>query len=105
MFVSRAAFDAANPWAPIPPDAPIVAGYPDGEYADLAELEARFPAAYHLGITVTGLPGYPVADCENGDLTPTQAVMWARLELGRTGGPPPTIYSNEATYPDRKSVV
>lgn len=75
----------------------IVAGYIDGRYAWAASDWSLFPEAQHVTITVFGQAGANVADCETGDLTPSQAATWAEAEInaGRT----PTIYCNASTWP------
>lgn len=78
--------------AAIPADAPAVAGYMDGAYANYPELVAAHPGKPVVGITVLGgfLAGTRVADVENGDLTPVTGASWARqmLMVGRR----PTLY-------------
>jgi hypothetical protein len=80
----------------IPVDTPIVAGYIDGWYRWSAADWARFPNAQHVTITVTGLPGARVADCESGDLLPGEAAKWAQQEIA--AGRRPTIYVDVSNW-------
>lgn len=78
--------------ADIPADAPAVAGYVDGAFANYHELLAAHPGKPVVGITVLGsfLPGTRVADVESGDLTPVSGAAWCRQML--TVGKRPTLY-------------
>jgi hypothetical protein len=87
----------------IPKAAKIVAGYVDGGMPNYEALCALFPHAYHVSITVTGLPNHRVVDCENGDLTPEQAAAWASAEIA--AGRRPTIYCNASTWPSVQAAV
>jgi peptidoglycan hydrolase-like protein with peptidoglycan-binding domain len=80
----------------IPSDAVVVAGYVDGAYNNLDAIKTRFPGAEWVGITVTGLAGAKVADCERGDLSPTDAVNWAASELA--AGRSPCIYTSRSVF-------
>ena len=80
----------------VPADAEIVAGYVDGMYKNFAQMVARTPQAQHVSITVTGQANVMVADCETGDLTPSQAARWAQNELA--GGRHPTIYCSRSLW-------
>jgi hypothetical protein len=67
--------DSVNVQA-LPPGLPAYAGYVDGQYENWSALVARFGARAHLtSITVEGGEAQ-ICDCENGDLTPAQAVKW-----------------------------
>jgi hypothetical protein len=87
-------YDSTDVFA-IPADAAVVAGYIDGDYVTVPALRARFPHARIIEITVTGLPGVAVCDCESGDLTPDQAATWAQNEV--KGGRRPTLYCDAST--------
>ena len=89
-------FDSTDP-GQIPTDADIVAGYIDGLFRWSAADWARFPGA-HVTITVFGLAGARVADCESGDLSAGQVAAWAVRELWALRRP--TIYANRSTWPD-----
>jgi hypothetical protein len=95
-------YDAVNV-AAIPADAAIVAGYVDGNYQTVPALQARFPQATIVEITVTGRPGVRVCDCETGDLTPAQAAAWATAEI--SAGRRPTIYCNLSTWPAARTLL
>lgn len=86
-------FDSVR-MANIPATATIVACYRDGIYANEAECRRLFPHAWIVVITVKGLPGCLVCDCERGDLTPAQAAAWAYQEI--RSGNRPTIYCSWA---------
>jgi hypothetical protein len=89
-------FDSVNV-GNIAAGAAVVAGYVDGRYANVTALRARFPDAVIIEITVTGLPGIEVCDCEAGNLTPAQAAQWAHNEV--SAGRRPTIYCSTSTRP------
>ncbi|HTT91137.1 MAG TPA: hypothetical protein VMF65_16405 [Acidimicrobiales bacterium] len=89
-------FDSVNVQA-IPADARVVAGYVDGRYATVPALVQRFPGAVIIRITVTGMAGVEVCDCETGDLTPAQAAAWADAEV--QAGRRPTIYCSASSRP------
>lgn len=82
-------YDSVDPFA-IPLDAPAVAGYIDGAYRWPTEGWTRFDTStVKLHITVFGDITADVADVENGDMTPDQAVNWSRA-VG--GGVVPLVY-------------
>lgn len=63
-------YDAVTP-ANLPSGGDLYAGYVDGHYANVAQIQARFPDAKVVTITVIG--GNQVADVvdvETGDVTP-----------------------------------
>lgn len=80
----------------IPTGVPFVAGYVDGLYANVEELQATHPHAYIVTITVTGKPGARVADIETGDLTPVEGAHWAYAELQAKHRP--TLYTSESNW-------
>ena len=88
-------YDSVNPLG-IPAGVEVVAGYVDGDYANIAGLRAAHPQAYILEITVTGRKGVRVVDCERGDLSPREAAQWAFVEL--RAGRRPTIYCSESNW-------
>jgi hypothetical protein len=88
-------YDGVTP-GNIPTSAQIVAGYIDGDYAWSSEDWDMFPDAEKVLITVTGSLTANVADIENGDLTPAQAVEWIKAKQAKgLGGC--TIYCNLST--------
>jgi hypothetical protein len=93
MTILYDAVTAAN----IPANAAMVAGYDDGKYKWTPADWARFPNAIHVHITVFGLAGVLVCDCENGDLTPQQAAAWAHGEV--VAHRRPTIYTSTSNHP------
>jgi hypothetical protein len=80
----------------LPHGADAYLGYVDGEWPTYPQVVAAFPAAYHLSMTV--FPGVvaDACDCENGDLTVTQAAEWARSRLA-AGAYRPVVYMSAAT--------
>lgn len=88
----------------IPANAKFLAGYVDingnyqgGYIANYVALGETFPGIPRVTITRSGLPGYHVADCENGDLTFWGAAVWASNEV--KAGRRPTIYVETANRP------
>jgi hypothetical protein len=72
------------------------AGYVDGSWPDYSQIAAQFPSARLLSITVTGVTAATACDCENGDLTPAQAISWAQTQLdGKMWRP--VIYADVST--------
>lgn len=85
------AVTAAN----IPESAQVVAGYMDGDYAWSREDWDRFPHATKVLITVTGSLTGNVADVENGDMSPSEAVRWIEAKQ-RKGMPGCTVYCSRS---------
>lgn len=81
----------------IPRSAQIIAFYADGRYANEAAARATFPGREFISITVFGLPGCRVCDCETGDLTPAEEAKWCHDEI--VAGRRPTGYHNLSTHP------
>jgi hypothetical protein len=68
----------------IPSDAQAVAGYVDGDWQTVGELQASFPRALLLSITVTGNDaGAMAVDEEPGDASVAGAVAWLRGAVAR----------------------
>lgn len=82
----------------IPAGAQAVAGYVNGRYQTVHELEARFPRAKLLTIAVTADADADCLDVENGDATPEQAPQWVHRQLARRVKRP-CIYANRSTMP------
>jgi hypothetical protein len=72
------------------------AGYVDGNWPDYPQIAAQFPSAHLLPITVTGATAATACDCENGDLTPSQAISWAQTRLNSSVWRP-VIYADVST--------
>jgi hypothetical protein len=88
-------YDSVTP-GNIPTSAQVVAGYIDGDYAWTSEDWARFPDAEKVLITVNGDLRGNVADVENGDMTPADALRWIETKQGNgIGGC--TIYCNRSS--------
>jgi hypothetical protein len=95
--MTRSMYDAVTP-SRIPAGATLVAGYVNGQYANIAELKERFPHATVVGIAVSaGFDGGTVLDVEKGDAAPAQAPGWVRMR--RAAGVEPTVYCNSSTWP------
>lgn len=95
--MTQTMYDAVTP-ANIPASATLVAGYIDGHYANITEMQARFPHAAVVRITVFASDNEgDVLDVENGDATPEQAPAWvvARRRAGHTD---PAVYCNLSTW-------
>lgn len=88
-------YDATNP-RNIPASASLVGTYVDGSFKTYPAILSLFPHATPVTITVTGLAGWRVCDCETHDLTPAQAALWALNEVH--AGRRPTIYCNISTH-------
>lgn len=83
--------------ADVPADGWAVAGYVNGKWPDFGALEARFPAAQHVSITVNDQGTATVLDVESGDATPAEAPAWAARQ--RAGGNPyPVVYMDESAW-------
>lgn len=67
----------------IPPDAANVAGYVNGTWPTYASLEALFPHASRLSITVTAAGDADCLDVEKGDAQPWQAPGWVKRQRER----------------------
>jgi hypothetical protein len=78
------------------PDPEYVAGYIDGHWRSYAGMQARFPHAIPVSITVFGATNADVADCEAGDLTPSQAAAWAKARIA--AGFVPCIYVSSSWW-------
>lgn len=78
------------------PDA--IAGYIDGRYKDLAELERLYPNHQHLSIAVSAGDDADCLDVENGDATPAQAPGWVIRQHAR-GVARPVLYADLSTLP------
>jgi hypothetical protein len=67
----------------IPGDAPAVAGYVDGNFANYDELVKRFRKARHLSIAVQADADADCLDVEPGDAVPAQAPRWFHQQKAR----------------------
>ena len=75
-----------------------VAGYVDGRYKDLAQLERDYPAHRHMGIAVRATDDAECLDVETGDAQPWQVAGWVLRQHSR-GIVRPCIYANLSTMP------
>lgn len=99
--VPRTMYDAVTP-SNIPPGAMMVAGYVDGDYANMGAMAARFPHAIRVGIAARASTNAgTVLDVEKGDATPAQAPGW--VQMRRAAGVDPTVYCNSSTWPAVKA--
>lgn len=74
------------------------AGYVNGRYANMAQIEARFPSSKVIGISVTASDNNgTVLDVENFDATPVQAPPW--VQMRRQAGITPWVYCSESVWP------
>lgn len=84
--------------AGLPAGFDLYAGYVNGRYANMAQIEARFPGAKVIGISVTASANNgTVLDVEQFDATPTQAPGW--VEMRRKAGIVPWVYCSESVWP------
>lgn len=92
--------DSTNP-EDIPTDGTdLVAGYLNGAYAWPADAWARFPAAGHVTIDVTGgRLDADVLDVEAGDASVHTAVRWVQQKYRLAHDYPPVIYCDRETRP------
>lgn len=80
--------------ADLPPGYPAYLGYADGRYANAAQLIARFPAARHVLLTVTGrMLNATGCDVEPGNMTADQAAGWVAAKLAGPGVRP-VVYAS-----------
>lgn len=76
----------------IPVTAQAVAGYVDGRWPTLAQLEAKFPKAQHIiSIAVFAKDNAMVLDVERGDATVAEAAAWVKRQRGL--GKKPAVYT------------
>ena len=80
----------------IPLDAPAVAAYVDGRFANYAEAKTRFPKASILSIAVFAADNADCLDIETGDATPAQAAGWVARQIAR-GAVRPCLYGSAST--------
>jgi len=94
-------YDSVN-WRAIPQDAGYIAIYADGKYAaDRDEVQAAYPDAEIISITVTGTDyGAGACDVESGDMSPDQVPNYVvrRLEA-HPNGAMCRPYMNRTTWP------
>jgi hypothetical protein len=83
--------------ADLPVGYDLYAGYVNGLYANMAQIERRFPNSKVIGISVTIQNNGTVLDVENGDATPFQAPSW--VEMRRQAGIVPWVYCSESVWP------
>jgi hypothetical protein len=94
----RTMYDAVEP-GNIPAGATMVAGYVDGAYANVPAMRARFPHARVVTIAVKRTTRAMVADVEQGDLSPEDAVFWCTHTMADTPNDELTVYCNTSTWP------
>jgi len=91
-------YDSVNV-AGIPASAAMVAGYVDGNYANIPALRARFPHATVVEIAIAHTTRAQVLDVETGDATPAGAVLWCTQTMADTPNTELTVYCNSSTWP------
>ena len=77
----------------LPPGADAYLGYVDGRYANAAEVKAKFPGKQVLTIAVFSVDNAEAADCEPGDMLPSQIVGWVKRQQAR-GVHRPVVYAS-----------
>lgn len=82
-----------------PPGFDLYLGYVNGnrDWRSYEPLTKLYPHAIVVPCSVTASNVGTVLDVEQGDATPIQAPVWARMR--RAAGVHPTVYCNEATWP------
>jgi hypothetical protein len=100
--MTRKMFDSTTT-SDLPAHAKMLAGYVDGNFANVDEIRDRFPDATVVTITVIGTPGAHVCDTEVGNIGIPSTVAWAvnEIEAGRK----PTIYCMASAWPTVKAAV
>lgn len=91
--------DSIHP-ADLPPGYPAYLGYVDGNWATLPELKRLFPAAYLVGLTVTGgtLDADGI-DVEPGNPDAVDGAVWAARKLVADPASRPIVYASIAGTP------
>jgi hypothetical protein len=79
--------------ANLPAGADAYLGYVDGRYANAAEVKAKFPGKTVLTIAVFSVDNAEAADCEPGDMLPTQLPGWVKRQQAR-GVHRPVLYAS-----------
>lgn len=88
----------------IPDHAYVVAGYIDSIHYTWSDADwAAFPNALHLLISTRAIKRGHFYDCENGDLTPTEAVN--AVVKDRAAGWESGIYCNTSTWQSVQNAV
>lgn len=82
----------------IPTDATACAGYLDGNWVTVPELQRLFPHAHLLSITIGAAVDADCLDVESGDATVSQAPGWVKRQLARKYYRP-AVYANASTMP------
>jgi len=82
----------------LPPGADAYAGYVDGRFANLTAIRARFPGARILEIAVFASSDAECADCEPGDMMPSQVAAWVKRQQAR-GVHRPVVYASISQMP------
>lgn len=77
----------------IPPAAPAVAGYVNGNWPTYNQVVVKWPQARHLSISVNQAGDAECLDVEGGDATPDQAPAWILRQQAR-GVARPVVYTS-----------
>jgi len=86
--------------ANLPAGYPAYLGYVDGNWPTLPELKVMFPAAYLIGLTVTGSTLHADGiDVEPGNPSASAGVSWVRQKLAAEPGTRPVIYASTLGTP------
>ncbi|MFF4160636.1 hypothetical protein [Streptomyces sp. NPDC001678] len=97
--MTRTMYDAVTP-SKIPRDAKMVAGYVDGQFANLGEMATRFPHATRVSIAISHKTKAQVLDVEDGAADPEGAVQWCTQTMATTSNKNLTVYCNASTLPE-----
>lgn len=87
--------------ADLPPGYPAYLGYADGHWPTETALDATFPDAEHLILTVTGgTLRAQGCDIETGDLSPESGANWVQRKLVAAPLSRPVAYASVSRMPD-----
>ena len=96
MFRLVAMFDSVNV-AEIPENAKAVAGYVDGQWQTIPELDKKFPHAHKVAIAVFAKDNARCLDIEQGDATNAEAAEWVRRQWTH-GVKRPILYTSVSNW-------
>jgi hypothetical protein len=95
-------YDAVTP-GNLPRNARLVAGYIDGLYRNMDEIDRAEPNAVHVTIAVDWRDRAMVLDRETGDASAEQAVAWCRTTMHDVPNTHLTVYNNTFDWPGTRA--
>lgn len=81
----------------IPPNAPAVAGYVDGQWKTFRKLQGKFPNARKVSIAVQAKTDADVLDVERLDATNAEAAAWVKRQW-TLGVKRPILYTSVSNW-------